>query len=348
MQPKQLHEYVGVIHIHSNYSDGSKSIPEIVKAACSVGLDFLLISDHMTLQALHDGYEGWYEGVLVLVGYEIHDPNNRNHYLAFNLEKMVEPGLAAEEYVKKVKEAGGIGFVSHPSERRNALPEYPSYPWTAWDVDGFDGIEIWNYMSEWMEGLTRGNKLWHYLFHRDRLLGPAGETLRWWDELNHRKKVVGIGGVDAHGIPHRWGPFTLVVFPYRPLFQSVRTHVLINRPLHGNIQQDKPAFYQALASGNCFISHYRKGNARGFRFWAEAMDRITNMGETIPIAGKVKLNVWLPLEGEIRFIADGKMVARSRGKEAHFVTERSGAYRVEVYRKGGAWIFSNHIRLVKA
>ena len=74
----QLHEYVGVIHIHSTYSDGSKTIPEIAKIASEVGLDYLLFTDHNTLQPKKDGLEGWYEGVLVGIGYEINDENDQN------------------------------------------------------------------------------------------------------------------------------------------------------------------------------------------------------------------------------------------------------------------------------
>ena len=37
---EQLHEYVGVIHIHSTYSDGSRPIPEIAAIAAEVDLDW--------------------------------------------------------------------------------------------------------------------------------------------------------------------------------------------------------------------------------------------------------------------------------------------------------------------
>ena len=86
----QLHEYVGVIHVHSTYSDGSRPIPEIATIAEEVDLDFVLMTDHNTLQAKRDGLEGWHGDVLVGVGYEINDENDLNHYLAFNLDKEVE------------------------------------------------------------------------------------------------------------------------------------------------------------------------------------------------------------------------------------------------------------------
>ena len=50
------------------------------------GLDFLILTDHNTLRALKEGYEGWYNNTLLLVGCEINDKENKNHYLAFDIE----------------------------------------------------------------------------------------------------------------------------------------------------------------------------------------------------------------------------------------------------------------------
>jgi len=44
----QLHEYVGVIHVHSTYSDGSRSIPDIASIAGEVDLDYVFMTDHNT------------------------------------------------------------------------------------------------------------------------------------------------------------------------------------------------------------------------------------------------------------------------------------------------------------
>ena len=72
----QLHEYVGIIHIHSTYSDGSRPIPEIAHIASELALDYLMFTDHNTLQPKRDGMEGWYHGVLIATGYEINDADD--------------------------------------------------------------------------------------------------------------------------------------------------------------------------------------------------------------------------------------------------------------------------------
>lgn len=340
-----MFEYIGAIHIHSDYSDGSKSIPEIASIGDSVGLDFLMFADHMTLEPLREGLEGWYGRVLVLIGYEINDPQNRNHYLAFNLDEIVEPGLSAKEYVRLVEERGGIGFIAHPDEVRTALPDHPSYPWTEWSVNGFHGIEIWNHMSEWMEGLTKWNKVWRFLSPRKALKGPTARTLKWWDDFNRQRKVAGIGGIDVHAFPYNIGPFTVEIFPYKVQLKSIRTHLFVDEPLSSDVLVSKEAVYRSLIQGRAFVSHYRWGDAKGFRFWAESGESRADMGETIMSQGPLALKILVPTEADVRIIRNGSLVDTLRGTEVAFPVQSSGLYRVEIFKKGRAWIFSNHIRV---
>mgnify|MGYP001565695771 FL=1 len=71
MNKKEYFEYVGVLHVHTKYSDGSGSIKKIVKEAKKANLDYVITSDHNSFQALKDGAEGWYDDLLLLVGEEI-------------------------------------------------------------------------------------------------------------------------------------------------------------------------------------------------------------------------------------------------------------------------------------
>lgn len=340
-----MEEYVGAIHIHSNYSDGTKSIPDIAQIAQSVDLDFLLFADHMTLKPLEDGHEGWHDKVLVLIGYEIQDPDNRNHYLAFDIDQVVSRNLAAPEYVSQVRKTGGLGFIAHPDEVRHAFDKYPPYPWTHWEIDGFDGIEIWNHMSEWMEGLTKKNRFKMILSPRKLLKGPTKFTLQKWDQLNSQRRVVGIGAIDVHAYPYRLWPFTLTIFPYKVQFQSIRTHLLMDRLLSQDLKEDKRTVYNVLRSGNLFVSNYRWGDARGFRFWASHNDRRADMGQSIPCLQGVDLWARMPVDCQIYLVKDGQRVYQVFGRELFHRTDLPGAYRVEAFRGKRGWIYSNHIRL---
>ena len=60
-----------VVHVHSTYSDGTATVAELAEAAATTGVDALLLTDHDTLGALRDGWQGRRDGVCVLVGTEV-------------------------------------------------------------------------------------------------------------------------------------------------------------------------------------------------------------------------------------------------------------------------------------
>lgn len=345
----QLHEYAGVIHVHSTYSDGSRSIPDIASIAGEVDLDYILMTDHNTLQAKRDGLEGWYDGVLVGIGYEINDENDLNHYLAFNLEKEVDNFNNPAEYVKQVKESNGFGFIAHPDEKRSAIKKYPPYPWTLWESDYFAGIELWNQMSEWMEGLTNFNKYWRVFNPRKAIVSPKRETLQKWDKVNEKRSVVGIGGVDAHGHIYKlWGFLGITIFRYKVLFKTIRTHILTNEPLmvSKDYKHDLNILYKNLLDCRSFISNYYCGDARGFRFYAQNRKKSAQIGDKIEFDKHTHLHVNLPHTAITHLIRNGKKIEIQKGKDLIFEIVEPGIYRVEVYYINRPWIFSNHIRII--
>ena len=346
---ESLFEAVGAIHLHSKFSDGSLSIPEIAHIAGEKDLDYLMFSDHNTLEPKRQGLEGWYGKVLVLIGYEINDPDDRNHYLAFRLDREVREGLEARDYVREVWEMGGFGVIAHPAEKRSFSDAYPPYPWTAWDVSGFDGIEIWNQLSEWLEGVTRRNILWRILHPLRSIRFPVWETLERWDRFNRGRRVVGLGGIDVHGYRVKlFGFLPVEIYPYKVQFRSIRTHLLTRKPLRGDgaslpFEEAEEEVFEALSKGRCFVSNSSLGDGRGFRFWAEREGNSFSMGSRIRRRGELIFRVGVPLSGEIRFLRDGQKVVGLRGKSLEYKTGERGVFRVEVFRKRRGWIYSNPI-----
>lgn len=348
-----MFEYVGAIHVHSSFSDGSGNVKDIGAFASEAGLDFILLTDHNTLRALKEGYEGWYGKSLLLVGCEINDKENKNHYLAFGLNDTISTRLPAKEIVSKVKEAGGIGFIAHPLEKRSSMKEHPAYPWTEWDIKDFDGIEIWNHMSEWMERLTEENKYQAFVHPLRTIDSPTSEMLELWDRLNLDRKVVGIGGIDAHA--HKvnlLGFFEVEVFPYKVLFKSIRTHIFADEKIDIGASQDsiekaKRIINHSLKSGRCFVSNNYHADATGFRFFARDENIFYQMGDSVKLKENLKFFIKLPVSnGNIRLIRNGKLTFEIKSSEAEIKVSDPGVYRIEVYLEDKAWIFSNHIRVI--
>lgn len=347
-----MNEYIGALHMHSTFSDGSGEVEEIAKYADEVGLDFIILTDHNTVRALTEGFEGWYGNTILLVGCEINDKENKNHYLAMNIDEALSTRMTAKEYVKKVNEKGGFGFLAHPHEKRKHMKEHPPYPWNEWSTEDFTGIEIWNHMSEWMENLTEQNKYQAFLHPLRSIVSPPEETLKVWDELIQKRPVVGIGGVDAHA--HKYnllGFLEVEIFPYKVLFKSIRTHILTRKEIKKskgdkNISSAKKIIYDALKSGSCFVANDYHGDSTGFKFFAADGKEIVQMGETVKENKNYKIKISVPADSpEVRLIRNGKPFETFDKNKIEFKIKENGAYRAEVYLNGKAWIFSNHIRI---
>ncbi len=338
-----LHEIVGVIHVHSTYSDGTWDIPRIARTADEVGLDFLLFTDHHTMKPKQDGLEGFYGRTLALVGYETSDLEDTNHFLIFQLDEVV-PGIYAEEYTQETARTDGLGIIAHPMEKRDLLEDYPPYPWTDWGIDHYHGIEIWNQLSEWMESLTPSNKFFQFLHPLKTTVAPPPELLKKWDEAASRRRIVGIAGTDSHSfIVKVLGLVKVRIFHYKVTFKSLRNHIMLEEPFPRNdVKKAEAMVYAAIRGANVFFSNSRFGDARGFRFYAESNGRRASIGESLQ-GDEAVFRVEAPLECELNLLRDGERMETVSGHHLEFRTNSSGVYRVEARREGRAWVFTNHI-----
>ena len=344
-----MHEYIANLHVHSTYSDGTGTIEEIAKAAGRAGVDIVGITDHHGLKGLSEGKEGWHGKVLVLVGEEI--GGEHNHYLAWRIARAVPDSPEnPQAVIDWVKSQGGIGFIAHPFEKGSKYGfSGKAFTWTNWNVSGFTGIEIWNFTSQWKGPIDNPLKaVYYYLYRRGAVIAPDKETLARWDLSLSKGKVSGIGGTDAHAFRFGFGPIKPKIFPYRYLFKTINTHILLPQPLTGDVAIDRKLVYAALERGRCFASYDLIGSGRGFSFSAHTPSQGVTMGEEIFGSNAVKLEIRLPKRTYIRVIKDGVVWREGYGKYHMYTAKKPGAYRVEAYRKGitgklRAWIFSNPI-----
>jgi hypothetical protein len=345
------YEYVGNLHLHTRYSDGTALHSEVGCAAAQAGLDFVIVTDH---NVWVDGVEGYYEDCLLLVGEEIHNVRNRpqaNHLLVFNVEAELAP-LASDTQglIDEVNRRGGCSYLAHPFERGSPIdPELDAIEWNAWDVQGYTGIELWNYMSEF-KALLR-NRLWAVFyahFPSIGIRGPFRATLRKWDELlASGRRVSVVGAADAHGKTYSLGPLSREVFPYAYLFRCVNTHVLTVLPFNGDVAHDKALIYDGLGAGRTWVGYDLPASTTGFRFRARSVDSEALMGQELIRTGATVFEVQVPQAADIRLIRNGEVVARSGRRTLEYTTAQPGAYRVEVFRRyrleRRGWIFSSPI-----
>jgi len=351
----ELIDHAGVIHLHSAYSfDGRAPLPAIIAAARKNGLAFLLLTDHATLKARDDGFEGWQDGVLIVVGEEI--APRFNHYLAFGLKEAVStPNETAEippqVYIDRVRDLGGMGFIAHPDHEGTELFHVKHYPWTDWRVAGYTGLGIWDFMTDWQSSLTgRLRALISYAFPAYFLRGPSPQTLARWDVLTQERRVVGIGELDNHDSPKRFGGMTLSVFPFRRAFNLIRTHVLTERPFSANSGDDIAALLDALQRGRAYVSldHYRP--ATGFSLLVKEKDRCATLGDEFPLERSAEISIRVPHRAHIRVLRNGALFHETTGTELSLPIDEPGVYRAEAYLsvlgRHRPWIFSNPVYVI--
>ncbi|KPL23379.1 MAG: hypothetical protein AMJ93_04835 [Anaerolineae bacterium SM23_84] len=348
-----LHEYVGNIHLHTIHSDGHASHEEIAAIAQRAGLDFVMPTDH---NIYVPGKDGWYGDTLLLVGEEIHDVHREpqaNHFLVFNVgEELVQYAQHPQALIDAVNERDGLGFVAHPFEHSGAYSREPEINWVTWEVTGFTGLSIWNYMSEFKSYLHDApTSVFAALFPQAVIRGPYPETLRKWDDLLSQRKMPVLCSSDAHASTYHMGPLSRVVLPYEYVFRTVNMHILAREAFNGTLGHDAALVYEALRRGCGFVAYDGIGQAKGFRFDASTSLGKATMGDELCMSGQVELTVSTPLPADIRLLRNGETVARARGRELRYVTDVPGPYRAEAYRqywfRTRGWIFSNAVYLTR-
>jgi len=313
-----LNEIVLNIHMHTRYSDGSGSHRDIAAAALGSSLDAVIVTDHNVLAS---GFEGYVKNsnhkVLMLIGEEIHDQSSnpqKNHLLAIgsSQEMAVFAGDPAS-LIKNIRESGGLSFIAHPSDPAAPAFNESDISWIDWSVNDYTGLEIWNGLSELKTLVhTKLHGIFYAFFPGLVTRNPRLETLKKWDELLSQRRIVGIGGSDAHALHLKMGPLSRVIFPYGFHFRGINTHVVLSAPLTGQVKSDRSLIYEALASGHCFVGYDLPCSSRGFHFGGSGLEASALMGDEISAQGGVTLQVKLPSFGEIQLIKDGKILKIAR------------------------------------
>jgi hypothetical protein len=342
-----MHDLACVVHLHSLYSDGTGTVPEIARAARRAGADVVLLTDHDTLEAKRRGEEGWYGDVLMLVGEEV-SPRRRNHYLAFGIDEAIDHrGLDGAGICRAVRDAGGFGFAAHPfSQGSPRFDRAPGMPFEALDCEELHGIELWSFVNDTAERAASIAEIARFVILPSRALAhPPERNMRGWDELCRTRRVVAIGGLDAHQFGKRVGRFVPIrVMSYRRSFRQIRTHVLCDAAPTRELEHDREQVYRSLRAGRCYIAVDAIAPARGFTFEADDLP----MGAEAP-AGRRTLRARLPLPARLRLLRGGEEIAAAEGTALEHEVEQPGAYRVEAYRhargRERTWILSNPIYL---
>jgi hypothetical protein len=347
-----MFDYAGAFHVHTDYSfDGTVGIADVVRAARHRGLDFIVVTDHFRMDARRDGWEGWHDGVLVIVGEEI-SPRH-NHYLALGIETPViywKKSSRPQDYIDAVARQGGVGLIAHPDHTGAPGFGVKEYAWQDWSVTGYAGLSIWDLMTDWQEKLTSlPAAILAYIFPALQLSGPKRETLERWDGLCRQRKVAGYGEIDNHDSRKKMFGLTFRIFPFAFAFATIRTHVLLDEPLSGDAVIARRQVLAALQSCRLYVAQERWRKAAGFTFHVIGGENAAMAGDDCRLSPGAALEVRLPAgtKGRIRIVRDGVAAACGTGDRLTMPLAAPGVYRAEVEQRMCGryrpWIYANPI-----
>jgi len=101
------------LHVHTDYSDSSGRLEDIVKVAVEKGLDGIAITDHNTCEAAALAIRRYSDRIIVVPGLEY--DAREGHLLALGVVEAPPMGLSAPEVSRHLHRCGALVVVPHPN-----------------------------------------------------------------------------------------------------------------------------------------------------------------------------------------------------------------------------------------
>jgi len=289
----------GVLHVHTNRSDGLSSPDEVAAAAARAGLKFLVFTDHGDATRPPDRPQ-YRSGVLCLDGVEI--STNEGHYVAIDMPASPYP-LAGEarDVAEDVRRLGGFGIVAHPDSPKSELH------WRDWGVP-FDGIELlnpdtsWRILAQepgWRPKAALIEAVLDYRFRSPEVIASVLQptrALRDWEPLTRVRRVVTVAGTDAHArLSLRADPvdarFTLRFPSYEASFRTLSVRVTPDVAFTGRAADDAVSLMRAIRAGHLYTVVDALASPPSFELTAINQHGTARQGDVLQVGGGVLLHV---------------------------------------------------------
>jgi hypothetical protein len=326
---ENLELYRGVFHVQSTYSHDSQASLDFIRASArKAGLDFVVVTDHNTLEGMeHYKKAGDFSSPLLIFGNEISTVDG--HLIALGVHEPTPGDRTSENLINWIHRQGGYAVLAHPTGKKK--------PWINWQVQDWDGMEVYNFADDFY----RGNKI--KIVVKAIFLSPDSflsrtvkvprESLKVWRSELKSRPVAAFGGANAHLKVKLagWTPENFLLY-----LKSVTTYVYAE-------SLDEKAILDALGKGRSFMALEALGSAKDFSYLIKTGQAVYGPGEHVKLETPAALSVMLPKEARIELYRSGELLKEADGNELKTVLEQPGTYHVEVYAGKKLWIYSNPI-----
>jgi len=346
----------GVLHVHTDRSDGTGTPDTVAAAAARAGLSFVVFTDHGDASA-EPSAPVYRHGVLCIDAVEI--SSDHGHVLALGLPRLpFVVGGAGRDVLEDIARFGGMSILAHPTSVR------PSLRWTGGDA-GFDGVEWLSGDSEWRNepALALARAAWTYWLRPAEslasLLDRPVEALDLWDRVSGTRAVVGVAAADAHarmGLGAVGEPYDGRPVARLPSYESSFRTFSLTLPglrLTGTAAVDATATLAAIRSGRVVSVLDALAGPASLDFSASNAAGQTEQGTVMGVNGPVTLRARASnvAGARLRLLRDGREIGAGDTAAALVIEQPAdpATYRVEVSipRAPGQppvpWLVSNAI-----
>jgi hypothetical protein len=336
----------GIIHVHSRYSDGGGTVPEIAAAAEKAGMDFVVLTDHNSSQARKEGFEKNYGKVDLFV--EMEASTHSGHLISFfshttarNLSDPELRDLAYKHYLGVDTRPGMFVITAHPSNIKN--------PWNNFDRFS-EGLEVVNFDSSWQRQLSESvidftSTLASYAFNEYlsslRFFQIYPNDLMSWDTMNSvTPGHFAVLAQDTHSKLKFSENFFFNWPTYEQTFKLASNAVYLKDPAEKDFEKRKAQIYQSIKEGKVAIVFQSVYPFNGNDWYVECGKKIYRMGETLsPSKDSCEFVIQtpknFPYSKVLRLIKNGEVTKEvtTRSAEARLPLEGTGTFRLEVWAK---------------
>ncbi|MCG8308390.1 MAG: hypothetical protein MI975_13435 [Cytophagales bacterium] len=373
-----LLSFKGVIHSHTYWSHDSRgTLPEILDAAKKAKLEYIFNADHKRhqLDSFPRGYHGVYDGIIIESGTE----HSSGLMVSTFDSSVIDWSRPEKEIINHVVQNGGLAVYVHTEEHHD------------WENPDYQAMEIYNIHTDLLDedgilpfvinNTVNGRKYMHWGFRE--LYDEQTQILNLWDRLNEKRRIVGIGAVDAHnnqgirakyhtngmvewvgpnadtlvyrnptwldklllGSPDKFGwSFKWEMDPYFNSFNFVNNHVFCDTFSNVSIKDH-------ITKGHLYVSFESLAEARGFQFYAvNPSGHISAiLGDSVSAEDVSSLKAVAPLPVKFELLKNGEIVTVTENKYdfSHKVERAAGNYRLVARlwldKKWIPWVYTNPI-----
>jgi hypothetical protein len=352
----------GILHVHTNRSDGRSSPETVAAIAARAGLRFIVFTDHGDATRKPDP-PAFIAGVLCLDGVEI--STNGGHYIAVGMPESPYP-LAGEarDVVEDVQRLGGFGIAAHPDSPKAELR------WREWTAP-IDGVELLNPDTSWrvhalQPGVAPKLRLVRALLTYPvrpsptiaDLLVNGSSAISEFERIADQRRIVALAGADAHAkleirnVDPGDNRFALELPGYRAALGVMTVRI---RPAAALTRNDAAAdadrLLRGLRAGHLYTAVDAWAAPPEFAFTATTANGEAAQGDEVTTVGPARLHVRSNAPpGFVTSVWQGQTrVAETAKNEADVDVQGPGVFRVEIRRGKSAgepaWITSNPIFL---